>query len=74
MEALRDQMYVIARVIVELPATSECDGASMFASLENDERIDVEERAAVMEFEGGLSRDQTERAAFASHMKSRRVN
>src|SRR5687767_12738698 len=33
-------------------------------------RIDVEERAAILEFDGKLSRDQAERLALSSHLST----
>ena len=35
-------------------------------SLSDDERIEIKERAAVLEFDGGLSRSDAEQAAFAA--------
>jgi len=36
------------------------------------DRYDVEERAAIMEFDGGLNRDAAERAAFLLCWRPRR--
>lgn len=39
------------------------------ASLDPDARIDVEERAAIMEYDGGLSREAAEREALAAYQR-----
>ena len=66
-ECLRDQLYDVARVWIE-------EGMTVFASpstelretLSEDDRLEVEERAAVLEFDGGLSRSGAERAAVTA--------
>ncbi len=74
LEKLRDQFYPLARVVVEahlekprkhtLPREPECF-ADALASLPKDERYELEERAAIMEFDGGLDRNAAEHAAFS---------
>jgi hypothetical protein len=36
-----------------------------------DIRVDVEERAAIMEFDGGLTREEAEKQALAIHEEQR---
>jgi len=75
-EALRHQLYCLATLTVarfvetQSLAKSESnanvlDFRSALSSLMDDERESVEERAAVMEFDGNLPRDEAERAAIA---------
>ena len=68
-EKVRDQLYAIADVWLargaEVPPTP---AAALFASLSEDDRFEVEERAALMEFDGRLLRDHAERVAFATIM------
>ncbi len=42
-----------------------------FAELPDSDRYDVAERAAIMEFDGGLDRDTAERAAFNFYWRSK---
>ena len=46
--------------------------ADALAMLPEKDRYDVEERAAIMEFDGGLNRDAAERAAFLLCWRPRR--
>ena len=41
----------------------------MHALLGTEDRAEIAERAAIQEFDGGLSRDEAERAALASHVR-----
>lgn len=41
--------------------------ADAIQQLPPDIRVDVEERAAIMEFDGGLTREEAEQAALAIH-------
>jgi len=75
MEALRDQLYYLATVTVNT-LQSNRGSSNAFSNLRlslkqclADTCIEVEERAAVMEFDGKLSRDQAERAAIAAAVK-----
>ena len=48
---------------------------TLIAMLQPDERADVQERAAIMEFDGGMDREQAELMAwaeFCKHEKTRR--
>lgn len=73
-EALRDQLYCLATLTTtqflktQSPAKSESnvlDFRTALSSLVDDERDSMEERAAVMQFDGNLSRDEAERAAIS---------
>jgi hypothetical protein len=65
-EALREQLCVLARTC--RPAKAELDGfRRALAALGEEERADVEERAAILEFDGKLSRDQAERLALSPY-------
>jgi len=65
---LLDQLYGLARVAVsEYLATS---GA--WETLEESERIDTEERAAILQFEGGLSPSEADRIALTQSRRHRR--
>ena len=41
------------------------------ALIPRDERESVEERAAIIEFDGGLERDEAERAAFSNYLQQK---
>lgn len=41
------------------------------SQLSSDERVEVEERAAIHEFEGKLTRKQSEKLALTTHMNSK---
>jgi len=66
-EQLRDQLYAIASIWVDggtrIPASP---SAGILASLSEDARAEIEERAALMEFDGGLARSLAERAALSA--------
>ena len=66
LEATRTQFYTLARTGVRA-AIRERRFAQAIAALPEEERADVEERAAILEFDGGLSRDQAERLAFSPY-------
>src|SRR6186713_1343954 len=65
-ERLRNQLYGIAGVALNLmsPTNRATPFASALSSLSEDQRFDVEERAAILEFDGRLTRDQAERLAL----------
>lgn len=75
MEALREQLYYLATVaIISLQANR--GSSSSFSNLRPSLNqccantcMELEERAAVMEFDGKLSRDEAERAAIAGAIK-----
>ena len=67
---LRDQLYGLAETAVQLSQVRPAiDFASVATSLTAEVRADVEERAAISEFDGKLSRDQAERLAIACQMR-----
>jgi len=69
LEALRDQFYAIASVASRAYLARD---ASPFRTallrLSEADRIDVEERAAILEFEGKLCRDLAERQALGQRL------
>lgn len=68
LEALRAQFYAVAQVGVRA-AIRERQFAQAIAVLSEEERADVEERAAILEFDGRLSRDQAERLALSPYSR-----
>jgi len=94
---LRDQLYGLARVVVEAirangrlmrsprapnGARRACDDVAKgqtapanfseaLASLPEDERYAVEERAAIHEFDGGLDRSAAEQRAFSEYWRAK---
>jgi len=67
---LRDQLYALAETAVQLAhITPPVDFTLAAASLTTEVRADVEERAAILEFDGRLSRDQAERFALARQLR-----
>jgi hypothetical protein len=94
LERLRDQLYGLARVVVEAcprwrrgngpqnapsAARQANEGAAghkpagfpdAVATLPEEDRFEVEERAAIHEFDGGLDRDAAERAALLAFWRS----
>jgi len=74
MEALRDQLYSLANLSLKDfqakgKSRSSCSFRLSLGQCFEESRIEVEERAAVMEFDGNLSRDEAERAAIAGAVK-----
>ena len=68
-EVLRNQLYAVATVWLERGAPRlEPSADSVLGALPEDERADVEERAALMEFDGGASRDVAERMALTEFL------
>lgn len=68
---LRDQLYALAETAVQLAhMTPPVDFSLAAASLTTEVRADVEERAAIIEFDGRLSRDQAERFALSRHLRT----
>jgi len=58
-EQLRDQLYVVAELVIA------CGPQRRYAStaLTNDHKDELDERAAIMEFDGNMNRTTAERAA-----------
>jgi hypothetical protein len=74
-EELRNQLYEIAAVWLQSGAPDLVSPSrEILASLPDEIREEVEERAAVMEFDGGMVRTVAERTAlgeFATNSKER---
>lgn len=69
-EALRDELYSLARcVVMRLEELSAGAVTDMLAWLPNAEREDVEERAAILEFDGNVSPKRALRMAMRSAKK-----
>ncbi len=73
-EALRDQLYCLATLTITHFVKTQSEGKSesnvldfrtALSSFMHHEKEGIEERAAVMEFDGNLPRDEAERAAIA---------
>jgi hypothetical protein len=66
LEQVRDGFYAVARTVTcAYLRGKDREGLSIILSaLSEDDRAEVEERAAIIEFEGKLSRDQAERLAL----------
>lgn len=95
LERLRDQLYGLARVVVEAcprrwrgngpqnapsAARQANEGATghkpagfpdAVAMLPEEDRFEVEERAAIHEFDGGLDRSAAERAALSEYWRAK---
>lgn len=79
LELLREQLYAIAGAVTALFARRPgAPGAEVrqpggfqeaVALLSWDERIDLEERAAIYQFDGGQPRDVAERTAFTDYCR-----
>lgn len=71
-ELLRDQLYEIAQVWIDggMPGLGS-PSTEPQESLSDDDQIEVEERAAVQEFDGGLSRLDAEQAALVAFRRNR---
>jgi hypothetical protein len=67
---LRDQMYALAQCVVAAYLVSDADNveATVLASLPTDTRDDIEERAAIIQFDAHLPRGLAARAAVASRV------
>jgi len=77
LERLRDELYRVANVVSEHIATTapsragEAGLEAALAFLPEEDREDVAERAAIMEFEGGTPADEADRAAVALVIRRR---
>ena len=65
LERLRDQLYSLARVTLAAYAQSSPDTAQ--AQAVTDDRVSLDERAAILQFDGRLSRDASDRLAVLMH-------
>lgn len=68
LEATRKQFYDFGRLVARA-ALQEQRFAQATSRLGEEERADVEERAAIMEFDGRLSRKQAERLALSPYRR-----
>lgn len=74
LDRLRDELYALAELVTErFSATAPLPDPSPLARfdsalalLPDAERADVAERAAIMQFDGGVSADEAERAAVVA--------
>jgi hypothetical protein len=73
-ERLREQFYQFAHTVVDLSDMLLLHPEQLIAELPDDERGSVEERVAILEFDGGVSRRLAERKAFAASFRSRKAN
>jgi hypothetical protein len=73
-ERLRDQLYALAHAII--PGWDEAAARSegVLKALPDADRLDVEERAVILEFESHRERDEATRTAFASYVLRQGVN
>jgi hypothetical protein len=73
LEKLREHLYSFARVAVEiLPPRNRGSGfAESIRLLPEDERYEAEERAAILEYDGGFTRNEAERLAFSEDWRLR---
>jgi hypothetical protein len=70
---LVEQLYDVARIVVALHERDRVQvDATVLRALSKDERVDVEERAAVLEFDAGMSRRDATRTALAAYLPTRR--
>jgi hypothetical protein len=83
-ERLRDEIYALAQIALASPFLQpnrrENHGnraanhyAEAIAWFSADERVEIEERAGIMEYDGHLPRDEAERCAIASIAERRRT-
>ena len=73
-ERIRDGFVAIAGVVLERlkqPGAVVHMSGEVFGMVASDLREEAEERAAIMEFEGGLPRDRAERAALTEVLQLR---
>ena len=71
---LRDQMYDVVRSLVAVyPGSAARLEWSALDRLSSEDREAVEERAAVLEFDAGMTRTEATRTAIASHLKPARL-
>lgn len=69
-EAVRDQLHEIAVAWIQMPPIVRTGSVpALLGLLPEDDRLEFEERAALMEFDGGLSRSAAERKALGIVMQ-----
>lgn len=68
---VRDRLYDLAAVVLKRGRSLEDTTTKAVLALSPSDRHDVEERAAIMQYDGGLTRDQAERLALGQHLQSK---
>lgn len=71
LQQLRDQLYELATVMLQAYDSVARPAILGIAKLSESERIEVEERAAIFEFEANLTREQADRLALNNHLQSK---
>lgn len=66
----RDRMYALAAVLVGAYRNSKSVSLPSLVDVLESDWAEVEERAAIFEFDGNLSRDQAEKLALSEYLKS----
>lgn len=67
---LRDRMYDLANVVIAAYKAAPNTAPSL-AEVPESDRPDIEERAAIFEFEANLTRMQAERLALSTYLQSK---
>ena len=76
LKLLRDELYSLAEVAIDVlkEKTAEEVPVIRFSTLLErippNMRYEIEERAAIMELDGGMSREESERTAFRDYIKN----
>ena len=73
-ERLQEHLRQLADVVVNLSDMLLKHPERLLAALPDDERWRVEERAAILEFDAGISRRLAERKAFTAFFRLRKAN
>jgi len=68
-QQIRDQLYTVARVVLATQGAGERSFSEAIAALPGNQRVEAEERAAILEFDGKLTRDQAERLAISKYLR-----
>lgn len=75
---LRDQLYCFAELLLEVRDRQKTSYSELFAfeqAANSPEDLEaLRERAAIIEFEGNLSRDEAERMAITISLENERLN
>jgi hypothetical protein len=66
--ALREQLYVLAGVAVR----GHLSATRSWGALEESQRIDADERAAILQFDGGVPKPEADRIALTHSRRHRR--
>lgn len=76
---LRDQLYCLAEIVLDLRDSRQkldqtVDGAFEQVASSREDPNSLRERAAIIEFEGNISRDEAEHLAISTSLTSESVN